>query len=291
MALLYDLGKFGLGKVEGKAIFSVDEHVERSPKETLASETQYLRTADESLQMEEESERIFAKSMECPLCEHKFKLVTPKANKQRRVGMDLDLRPTYQGIDIQKYNVLSCPKCGYSTLSYCWGKLMPMQVKRLNAQLVANFVPQEPKEARAYTYAEALDLYRLAMATSLIKDSKISDRAYIILRAAWLLRGWREHLPEDDPRVADMIKEENEYLNFAYEGFTEARMTEDFPMCGMDEVTVTYLIAALACYFGDYAISLKLIAGILTSYAATEHVKDKARELKEMIRARVKQGK
>lgn len=290
MSILYGVSKFGLDKLETRRIFDDDEHAERIPKETLVSDTPYEGTTDESEQLALEAEQLFAKSMDCPLCEAKFKMLTPKANKQRRIGMDLDLRPTFYNIDIQKYNVISCPNCGYTTLTYCWGQLMPMQVKRLNAQLVANFKPQ-PRSENAFTYNESMDLYRLAMATSLIRETKISDRAYIILRAAWLLRGQRERLPKDDPRVEAMVQEENDYLSYAYEGFTAARMTEDYPMCGMDEITVSYLIAALACYFGEYANSLKIIAYILGNYAATEHVKDKARELKEKIRRRVKEGK
>lgn len=289
MAFLYGVAKFGLEKIEKKTIFDLDEHEERIAKETLVSDAYTEGAIGEEKQMEKEAKRVFAKSMECPLCDKKFKMLTPKAGRLRRLGMDLDLRPTYQDIDAQKYNVISCPHCGYSAITHSWGQLMPMQVKRMNAQIVPNFKPQTYSET-AYTYDEAHDFYRLAMASAVVRDAKVSEKAYIYLRCAWLLRGQRERLPQGDERISSLLEEENEYLNYAFEGFLAARMTEDYPMCGMDEITVSYLIAALGCYFGEYVLSLKLIANILVSYAATEHVKDKARSLKEMIRKRVKEG-
>ena len=38
---------------------------------------------------------------------------------------------------------------------------------------------------------------------------------------------------------------DKEILKNALDGFVEARQTEDYPMCGMDEITVEYLLAVL----------------------------------------------
>lgn len=59
-------------------------------------------------------------------------------------------------------------------------------------------------------------------------------------------------------------------------------------MCGMDEPTVDYLIAVTAMRFEQYDVSSRLIAGIIQS-AANPRMKDKARELKEMVMAKVKE--
>ena len=58
---------------------------------------------------------------------------------------------------------------------------------------------------------------------------------------------------------------------------------EDFPMCGMDEYTVDYILAALAMRFGDENIAKKLVAEILVSKTASAGIKDKARDLKEEL--------
>jgi len=70
-----------------------------------------------------------------------------------------------------------------------------------------------------------------------------------------------------------------------------AMASESFPMCGMDEVTMDYLIAVLAMKFGQYDVSSKLIGSILVSANANARMKDKARELKEMIIAEIRKSK
>ena len=54
-------------------------------------------------------------------------------------------------------------------------------------------------------------------------------------------------------------------------------------MCGMDEITVEFLIAVLATRFQKYDVASRMVATILTSPSANARTKDKARELKDQI--------
>ena len=83
---------------------------------------------------------------------------------------------------------------------------------------------------------------------------------------------------------------EKEYLKNALEGFLAARQTESFPMCGMDETTVDYLIAMLSMEFGQDDLALKLVGNIIVSKTANSRMKDKAREAKEIIMKKMKEG-
>ena len=65
--------------------------------------------------------------------------------------------------------------------------------------------------------------------------------------------------------------------------FYGALQTEGFPMCGMDEITVEFLIAVLAARFQKYDVASRMVATILTSPSANARTKDKARELKDQI--------
>jgi len=116
-------------------------------------------------------------------------------------------------------------------------------------------------------------------------------KAYICLKSAWLLRGYAEHLQENGDNTVDrkaLKAQEDEYLLNAYNGFVEARQSEGFPMCGMDEITVDYLLAELALRFKKYDVASKMVATILTSPSANNRMKDKARELKDEILAELK---
>ena len=68
-------------------------------------------------------------------------------------------------------------------------------------------------------------------------------------------------------------------------------MAETFPLCGMDETTFDYLLANLAFMTGHNDVCSKLIAKILTSRVASTRIKDKARDLKDEVVAKIKENK
>ena len=58
---------------------------------------------------------------------------------------------------------------------------------------------------------------------------------------------------------------------------------EMFPMCGMEQSTVDYLLAYMAYHFKKYEIASKFLASVLTAPSASRRMKDMALELKEDI--------
>ena len=100
------------------------------------------------------------------------------------------------------------------------------------------------------SYDEAITKHKLALLNAVVKKSSVSEKAYICLKTAWLfLRGKAESIGRSAPESEEKAKLEAEELQFidnAYSGFMEAISRENFPMCGMDENTVMYLISDLA---------------------------------------------
>ena len=68
----------------------------------------------------------------------------------------------------------------------------------------------------------------------------------------------------------------------------EARQSESFPMCGMDAITLDYLLAVLATRFKKFDIASRMVASILASPSANARMKEKTRELKEEILQQLK---
>ena len=64
-----------------------------------------------------------------------------------------------------------------------------------------------------------------------------------------------------------------------------------FPICGMDQSTVDYLLATMSIHYKKYDVASKLLAGILTSQTAGRQIKDKALGLKEEVVAELRKGK
>jgi uncharacterized protein len=278
--LLSGLDQFGLTGLE-------DMNLYEKPKKAEVGED-----GKEAPPVVQEQDFLFDKSFTCPICDREFKSRTVKIGKAKLAGSDLDLRPRYEQIDLLKYDVIMCPTCGYAALSRFFKFLTSPQAKNIQSAISSSFKPQkETKEV--YTYDEALERYKLALANAIVKKAKSSEKAYICLKTAWLLRGKGEHLDKSLPDYAEQKKqvdeEENEFLSNALEGFLVARQTENFPMCGMDEPTVDYLIAVTAMRFEQYDVASRLITGILTSATANPRMKDKARDVKEMLMKKIKE--
>ncbi len=281
--LLDGLGQFGLENLESASLYESPE--ESAPVEKLTPEQK---------QLQKEQDFIFDKSYSCPVCDHEFKVKTVKIGKAKLVGTDLDLRPKYEGIDMLKYDIVLCPHCGYAALSRYFKMLSPFQAKRIR-EIISKSFKEQKETNEVYSYEEALERYKLALANTIVKQGKASEKAYICLKAAWLLRGRNETFDSNDAdyekKKAEGEAEENEFMRNALEGFLAARQSETYPMCGMDETTVDYLIAVIAMNFEQYDIATKLITGILVANGTNPRMKDKARDLRDILMSAIKEHK
>lgn len=278
MSILSGLGGIGLGGLEGVDLFAEEEKEEKKKAVTAPP-----KVAEKDL--------IYEKSFTCPVCEKEFTAKIMKTGKAKLTGTDMDLRARYEGIDSMKYDVELCPHCGYAALSRYFPNIGGSQAKLIREKISAN-VRLTQYNDEIYSYEQAYERYKIALACAVVKRAKASEKAYICLKSGWLMRGWRESLQEkgseDSKLIGELTKQEDEYLQNAYKGFAEARQTESFPMCGMDEITIDYLLAVLAARFKKYDIASRLISSILTSPMANARTKEKARDLKDQIVADIK---
>lgn len=279
MGILSGLGNFGLSKFENADIYE-NEKKEQEQKTETVKEVKKITDSD----------FLFDKTFPCPVCGNQFTERTMKSSKAKLIGTDVDLRARYENIDPLKYDVIACPSCGYAALSRFYKNITAPQAKLIKENISKNFT--KIKRAQEYSYDDAIERYQLALANAVVKRSRASEKAYICLKMAWLVRGKMEgydlNAPDYDEVIAKSKADEAELLQSALEGFLAATTSETFPMCGMDEITVDYIIAVTAARFDKIDIAAKLISKILGSPSATSRMKDKARELKEQIIQRKK---
>ena len=104
----------------------------------------------------------------------------------------------------------------------------------------------------------------------------------------WLCGNTKEVWKADDKaaRYAKGVscRKVPEYIQSAYNGFKEAVSTEYLPICGMNEITLCYLLASLAYKCKDYDNAKKYAGSIITSRTAPFSIKEKARVLLEQIK-------
>lgn len=217
-----------------------------------------------------------------------------RSGKAKAMVADQDLRPRYEGIDVLKYDIISCPYCGYSSMSKNFPYLTPAQKRAIKENICSSYKPRKiDPDKKIYTYEEAMERHKLALVNTIVKHGKASEKAYICLKTGWILRGQREALEADTPdyekKKQELESAENQFLKNAYDGFVTARASESFPICGMDEMTVDYLLATLAMRFEEYETAAKLLGSIVTSRTANARIKDRAHDLKDVLMEKLKE--
>lgn len=283
--LLSGLGDLGLGNLEGLEIYD-------TPKSEKGQNDGHGPKAPEV----KEEDILFDKSFTCPVCDKDFKAKMVRAGKTKALASDIDLRPRYENIDVLKYDIIACPHCGYAGMGKNFSYLTANQKKAIRENISSSFKPRvvDPDQ-KIYTYKEALERHKLALINTIVKHGKASEKAYICLKTGWLLRGETEAFDPQEPDYAKKKREnesaEYQFLKNAYDGFIQARAGETFPICGMDEMTVDYLLSALAIRLGEYDTAAKLISAIIVSRTANPRIKDKAHDLKDILAEKVKERK
>lgn len=213
---------------------------------------------------------LYDKTIVCPVCDTEFKSKALKNGKTRRVGMDTDLMPKYEGPNPLFYDVHICPSCGYSALNQYFEKLKPEQIQLIKATITPRFKYREYPE----TYDEniAIERYKLALLNSVVKKARTSEKAYTCLKIAWV------------NRLIENKEEEIKFLEQAYIGFKEAFEKEALPICGMDNHTLSYLIGELARRLGNNEEALLWFSKIIVTPGVNPRLKEMARDQKDLIK-------
>lgn len=268
--------KLGLGNIGKEELF------EDPKKKTV----EVKKEQPKRLQLVNEEDYLFDKKYKCPVCDSEFEARTVRTGKVRMKNVDIDLRPDYDELDQNKYDVIACPACGYAALGRYFPTLNKYQIDDIRVKICMNY-KHEPNHEPTYSYEYAKRLYQLALANAVVKKAKNSEKAYICLKSAWVIRGETQRLDPNEDGYEAKKKEndaqEKELLENALNGFVMARQSEEFPIAGMDSTTLDYLIAALAVETGNRDIASKMISDILVSRTANSRIKDKARFLKDML--------
>ncbi len=279
MNLLAGLEKFGLDISRGKnkSLFEDEDDRNGQKAESQKKVEEYIPT---------EEDFLLERKVQCKVCDKVFPMKMVKNGRVRRMEPDADLRPRFQYIDTLKYDVTSCPYCGYTAMNRYFDHISGAQMKLIREEISSRFHTSRNGEV-SYSYDAVIDRYKLSLMNTLVKHGRTSERAYTCLKISWLLRGKIEEMPneteEDQQMIAALRQEEEEFYQQAYEGFVMACAKEVFPICGMEQNTMDYLLAYMSFHFEKYELASKYLAGILGSKSASRKMKDMALDLKEQV--------
>lgn len=289
MNLFAGLEKFGFRHTEDVDLFAEEKESAKSRKK---EETPVEKKVAE---VPMEKDFLLEKSIRCVVCDKVFRTKMVKSGRVKRLEPDMDLRPHHQYIDTLKYDASSCPYCGYTALNRFFEHLTAGQIKMIREQVCNNFQAGNSVLPETYDYDKAIDMHKLSLLNAVAKKAKTSEKAYNCLILSWLLRGKAKQLEQESPeqkeQIAECRKEEEMFYQQAYDGLMKAVSTEMFPICGMDQSTMDYLLAVMSFHYKKYDVASKTLANVITSASASRKIKDKAFELKEEIIRELRQRK
>lgn len=234
---------------------------------------------------------LLDKSYTCPVCDQKIKVKSVKTNVAKFVGTGPDLRPSHSNINVTKYEVASCNYCGYTALVKDFPNTTQVQRKLLREKIQANFKSRDEVPCDSYSVEMAISRLKMALLCTVTKTGKESEVGNICLKISWLYQDLVDELSEDDPgyeekKTAYLAEAHNQAMN-AYEHLSKARMEEDYPIAGMNEATLDYLLSYLAYEKGEYQTAMQYLSGVVTARGISPRLKDKCLDLKDLINAKL----
>jgi len=269
----------GLESLGFKNISDMDIYADEKEKEA-----EEHAAAEAEVERDFEAEILYDKSMSCPCCYEEFTAKTVRTGKVKSMEADSDLRPRYEKVDVLKYDAIVCPKCGYASLSKYFPVVTDGQKKLIREQISKSFTGIE-NDMDKYTYDDAIIRHKLALFNMVVKKGRSSEKAFTCLKLAWLYRGKAEEMVQNKSQenVSEVIKEELANLKNAYEGFATAFSNEAFPICGMDQATLMYLLAEIARRLDQKDVAKRWISKVIGMRGVNRRIIDKAVDMKHLL--------
>jgi uncharacterized protein len=213
---------------------------------------------------------LYDSTVACPVCQNSFQARSVKSSAYRRQKSDSDLFIRYSLINPYFYEVYLCNVCGYAAMKTDFEKIRDYQIELIQKKISPRW--QGRRYPDVYDSEIAIERYKLALLNSVVMEAKTSRKALTCLRLAWMYR-----LVEDD-------KNEQMFLSQALEGFNDAFMNEDFPICGMDKYTMMYLIGELNRRTGKLDDANQWFSKLLTTPSVPQKIKDLTRDQRDLIK-------
>ena len=214
---------------------------------------------------------LYPKEYQCPVCDKTFMDFIVKKSKVRSLTVESDFRTIYKDIDPYHYDITQCSHCGYAALASYFDKITERQQKMIKENISPGYKPHE--FPMPLSIPHVMERYKQALMCADAIGAKASQKAFVCLRLAWVLRG-----------TGSNKELEQRFLRQAFEGLKDAFGQERFPLGGMDELTAKYIIADIAFRLREMGEALRWVGDVVVSRSAQGAIKERASVLKDLIR-------
>jgi len=214
---------------------------------------------------------IYPKEFTCSVCRAKFNFSLVRASKLRMSHMD-ELHPIYKDIEPLCYDVMLCTNCGYAAFKDRFDVVSEKQQDLLLEKIRINYSNFMPCELPAeIDEVKAIELYKYALLTACIKKTSLGEKAMLFIKLTWLYK------------VLGDTQNVEFFTKYAYDYLSQAFSSERFPIFGMSEGAVTFLLASFSADLGKYGASLKFLSDIIVNKNLSTRLRDLARDKKDEV--------
>lgn len=220
-------------------------------------------------------EMIYETTCICPICKQEIRKKSVRSSRNKLLNIDFDLNATYEKVNPLYYEITVCTICGYAQLNKNECEPTLAEAKLLTEQIAQKFSGKIYHEY--YTIEDAIDIHKLALLNAVVRNALEGEKGYIALKTAWLYREKQDQ------------EQERRFLQQALDCFLKAYRTENFPIFELEETVVIYLVAALSYQLEEYNQCSKWIDTALRHPDSSQKVKDRAFELKRMLKKKLEE--
>ena len=213
---------------------------------------------------------LYDRKVVCPVCNKDIRIRSVKTSGIRIVSRDTDFMTIYGEPNPIFYDAWMCVCCGYTALSSRFNTINNKQITQVKQSITSKWKFNKIYPP-VYTVENAIEMHQMALLNAVTIQARDSEKAMICLKLSWLYR-----MKNDE-------KNEKKFQYHAQLGFSKALEYERFPIFGLDENSLEYLIGELYRRQGDNTNALLWFSKVLGSRQAKSRIKDMARNQKEVI--------
>lgn len=180
----------------------------------------------------------------------------------------------YKGFNPYFYKIWFCEHCGFAADEKTFLGTMPsLHKKKIQEFLAQRKLGMQFVEERGIP--DAVASFKLAIFYAEMTDQPLARRAGLYLELAWIYRADGEQ------------DKENEMMQRAADLYDTSLMTERYPINGLSDNTVVYLIGAIYFRMQDYEKSTQYLSRIIGDQSIRDNdnrLYKRARDLWQTIR-------
>ncbi|MFP3918552.1 DUF2225 domain-containing protein [Lysinibacillus telephonicus] len=194
----------------------------------------------------------YEKKVDCLCCKKTFPTYKVRSKSIKVDHTDTDFCPIYSDSNVNAlfYNIFVCEHCGFSFTEDFSKYFAPGTREVIEEQITKKWVPRSFNGER--TIDQAIESYKLAFVSGMLKKEKAVSLAGLALRIGWLYRSLKN-------------EQENRFIKIARDQYIESFSTEDYKGTQMSDTRIMYMIAELSRRIGDLDDATRFFSKVIES--------------------------